>query len=452
MKKIKAIRNIFSEFKNSETRRNTFFALFGNLVYSLLGFIGIALLARSLPLSDYGGWIIYLTASSLLEMMRSGFLHTALVRFSSGSDIKTQNEYIASSWVIGLVFTFCTGLLVFLLFVLLEEFNIQSSYHYFLKYYPLLALASLPISIAGSILQFKMHFGKMIKLRLLTMTLNLIVFIAAYFLHFSLETLIVLHLFANVASSIFFILIKWSGIELLKYFKKEKIRELAHFGKYTLGTLIGTNLLKSSDTFILAFVSSSSAAALYSVPLKLTEVFEIMLRAIVSVALPKLSDYSVKNQLKDVKRVFQDYSGLLTFVYIPVMFLCFIFAEFLLGVLGGSEFKQMEGVFRVFCFYGLLLPIDRFTGVTLDCLNLPKYNFIKILAMVTFNICFNFLVLHFTSDLKYIALGTVLTTSLGIVIGIKFLNSSFQTSIGIILQSGYFFIKRTKVDIHRLLA
>ena len=444
MKKIKLIYRKIYELRKNETKRNAFLSLFGNLLYSVLGFVGIALLARSLPLSEYGDWVIYLTAGSLLEMMRLGFMHTALVRFSSGSSEKKQNEYIGSGWIIGLLFSLFLSLTIFIIFLIVTFFKIETSYYYFLMYYPILTIIGLPISISLSILQFKMQFGKILRLRFTSMSLNLIVFGCAYLFKLHIETVILLHLLSTSISSINTILMKWSGIEFIKIYSIEKIKELMNFGKYSLGTLIGTNLLKSADTFILGFTLGADSAALYSIPLKLTETFEILLRSIVSIALPKMSNYSVKLQNHEVKRVFQDYSGMLTFIYIPVMMFCFIFAEFLLGVLGGQEYVQMANVFRVFCFYGLLLPIDRFTGVTLDCINLPAYNFRKVLAMTVFNIGFDLLILNFTNDLRWVAFGTMLTTALGIILGIKFLNKSFNTSVLSILKGGFYFIKKNK--------
>ena len=444
---VKKIWAKISALRHHESKRNTFLALTGNLLYSVLGFVGIALLARSLELSEYGNWVIYLTAGSLLEMMRLGFMHTALVRFSSGASEETQKQYIASAWIIGFIFTLILALLIFAGYLIVFFLQVKTSYVYFLKYYPLLSLLSLPLSISSSILQFKMLFGKMVFLRLISMSLNLLVFFAAFLLKFHIETLVLLHLISALFASVFAFLKKWSGLEWVRFYSKEKIKELSHFGKYSLGTLIGTNLLKSADTFILGFCLGADSAALYSIPLKLTETFEILLRSIVSVALPKMSGYSVKKQYAEVQRVFQDYSGMLTFIYIPVMLICFIFAEFLLHLLGGPEYVHMAGVFRVFCLYGLLLPIDRFTGVTLDCLNLPALNFTKVLAMALFNIGFDFLALHFSTDLKWVAFGTVLTTGLGIILGLKFLNTSFPTNLYHILKSGFSFIRKNKISI-----
>lgn len=445
---IKQIYQKLSVLMKNETKRNTLLSLLGNLLYSILGFVGIAILARSLELTEYGNWVIYLSAGSLLEMMRLGFLHTALVRFSSGSDEQSQKEYIASGWIIGLLFSISISIVLWIIFGILYLQNIHSSYSMFLKYYPILSLIGFPLSMSSSILQFKMQFGKMLLLRLTSMSLNLFVFIMAYIFKLHVETVVILHLFSNLLSSLFSIFSKWSGIEFIRHYCSEKIKELSHFGKYSLGTLIGTNLLKSADTFILGFTLGADAAALYSVPLKLTETFEILLRSIVAVALPKMSGYSVKMQFHEVKRIFQDYSGMLTFLYIPIMLFCFIFAEFLLNMLGGAEYMQMANVFRVFCFYGLLLPIDRFTGVTLDCLNRPAFNFKKVIVMTIFNIGFDFLVLHYTHDLRWIAFGTVLTTLTGIILGVKFLNYSFPTNIIYILKSGFQFILKRKIHLN----
>ncbi|MBL7936461.1 MAG: oligosaccharide flippase family protein, partial [Bacteroidia bacterium] len=386
MSKIKSILNLVNKFKKNETKKNASLSLFGNLLYSVLGFVGIALLARSLQLNEYGDWVIYLTAGSLLEMMRLGFMHTALVRFSSGSTESEQKEYIASGWIIGMLFSLVLSLSIFSVFLIVYFFEIKTSYYYFLMYYPIFTIIGLPISVSLSILQFKMQFAKILRMRITNMSLNILVFLSAYVFKLHIETVIQLHLISTFTSSLNAICNKWSGIEYIKLYSKSKMKELMNFGKFSLGTLIGTNLLKSADTFILGLTLGAESAALYSVPLKLTETFEILLRSIVSVALPKMSSYSVKSQNNEVKRVFQDYSGMLTFVYIPVMLFCFIFAEYLLGILGGHEYIQMANVFRVFCFYGLLLPIDRFTGVTLDCINLPSYNLRKVVFMTLFNI------------------------------------------------------------------
>ncbi|MFO0435824.1 MAG: oligosaccharide flippase family protein [Sphingobacteriaceae bacterium] len=440
--KIKGIISLFARKDN----KNASIALIGNLLFSILGFISIAILARSLSITDFGSWTIYLTAATLIEMMRSGFLHTALIKFCSGNSLSEQKKYIASGWLLGISFTLIISLLLLGLNLI---FNINNTpYALFLKLYPLLSLASLPFSISTSLLQFKMQFGKMVLLKTMNMILTLIVFASTFFIKINTEQLITLHIMSNAITSIISISLKWSGVEYIKHVSTNKIKEISHFGKYTFGTLIGTNLLKSSDTFIIGATLGSDKAALYAIPLKLTEVFEILLRSFVSVALPKMSASFSNNKIKETQNTFQEYSGLLSILYIPIMIICFSLAEFIVQLFGGNNYSGIADVFRIFCFYGLLLPIDRFTGVTLDVINLPRYNFYKVFIMVTFNITFDLIVLQFTNDLKFIALGTVLTAALGIATGIIYLNKTIHTKIKVILYSGIKTIRAYKAEFH----
>jgi O-antigen/teichoic acid export membrane protein len=58
-----------------------------------------------------------------------------------------------------------------------------------------------------------------------------------------------------------------------------------------------TNLLRSADTLIISLSPMGSAAvALYSIPLKLTELQQIPLRSFVATAFPKMSKlvYTIK--------------------------------------------------------------------------------------------------------------------------------------------------------------
>ena len=45
----------------------------------------------------------------------------------------------------------------------------------------------------------------------------------------------------------------WDGLKYVTKATKENIKTLLNFGKYTTFTLIGTNLLRSADTFIISF-------------------------------------------------------------------------------------------------------------------------------------------------------------------------------------------------------
>ncbi|MCC7318469.1 MAG: hypothetical protein IT219_08035, partial [Bacteroidales bacterium] len=147
----------------------------------------------------------------------------------------------------------------------------------------------------------------------------------------------------------------------------------------------------------------------------------------------------------------------------------FIFAEEIVTILGGSDYTITANIFRIFCIYGLLLPIDRFIGIGLDSVNLPRKNFYKVVYMASFNIIgdsivvfglsfllkgFSWLVLIFSSvaaadayriahgfsiikTLEMVAFVTILFTLFGIVIGYNYLNKEINLSKKAIFVQGF---------------
>lgn len=205
----------------------------------------------------------------------------------------------------------------------------------------------------------------------------------------------------------------WDGIRYVGKACKATNKKILDFGKYSTGTLIGSNLLKSADTFIIGLSPflGTAGVALYSIPLKLTEIIEIPLRSFAMTAFPGMSKASIDGNKDLVKHIFYTNAGGMTLLMIPVMLFSFIFAKDLVYILGGAGYESTTGIFRIFTVYGLLLPLDRFIGVALDSVNMPRSNFLKVVYMTVANIIGDSLVVF---AFYYLAIATGILTLLAI--------------------------------------
>src|ERR1700749_661211 len=88
-----------------------FLSLSGNVIMSGLGMLNMALLYRSLSISDAGVWVYFLNALTLIDSMRSGIITTAFIKFYAGSNKERSSDIAGSTWLIG---GCITGLLVLL--------------------------------------------------------------------------------------------------------------------------------------------------------------------------------------------------------------------------------------------------------------------------------------------------------------------------------------------------
>ncbi|MGZ0016170.1 lipopolysaccharide biosynthesis protein [Yeosuana sp. AK3] len=427
-------------------REDNFLSLTGNVVIAILGIGGFALLARSLSLEVFGEWVLFVAAGSFVEMFRFGITNTGLIRYLAGSDKVSRVKLIGSNALISLGATVLVALILIACNLLFLEAIKNSGYNIFFTWYPLLAFLNLPWNIALVVLQADRKYAEILALKSINSGLFfLVILINFIMLDLTLTQLVIALLVVNAITSIMSLVFGWDGVLFINKASKETNRALLHFGKYTTFTLIGTNLLRSVDTLIISLSPLGSAAvALYSIPLKLTELQQIPLRSFAATAFPKMSKASVQNKIDEVKNLFYTYSGALTYLFIGISLFTFVFAEFFVFVISGSQYLETDpitgfnvvNIVRVFSIYGLLLPIDRMTGIGLDSINKPKINAIKVFVMVVANVIGDLIAILVFKSLILVAIGSIFFTVLGIGLGMYFFDKELSLSFKEIFTSG----------------
>lgn len=406
---------------------NESLSLISNLMVAAFGFLGFMFLARTFTKDVFGEWLLYLITAGLIEMLRFAITKVSIIRFLSGSEGEERKQLIGSNWFLGLLLTLILILIIYTIKFIFPDWVSTSDYNYFFTWYPLLSLFNLPYNNALGLLQAKQDFKSVLVIKFISKGLFfLFILVNFLFLHLGVLEVIYAHLAVNLLTSLVTILMGWDGMKYIFKASRTYVMKLFHFGKFTIGTMIGSNLLKSADTMLIGFSPLGPAyVALYSVPLKLTEIMEIPLRSFLATAFPRMSKASIKNDPETVKKVFYTYSGALTLLFIPIAIFCIVFAKYFILILGGTQYLEASEpiiLFRIFAIYGLFLPIDRFTGVALDSINKPKKNFYKVIVMVVLNIIGDLIALFVFKSIIWVAIVTILFTIVGQMVGFRYLN------------------------------
>jgi O-antigen/teichoic acid export membrane protein len=420
-------------------------SLIGNLVFAFFGFANIFILARTLSKDDFGEWVIYLSGMALLEMIRKGITSTPLVRFLAGASSQDeQKTIVGSAWTLSVLVTIVGIIVLYTGLLLFPDPIKKKSFDLFFIWYPVLSILILPLNTALSVLQARRQFGKILNLRAVNMGTFFIFLVANYFwLHWSLTMIVLAHLASHLLASLYSMIKGWSGISTIFHTTRAALKEQLGFGKYSLVTLIGSNLLKSSDTIIIGIMMTGADVAYYSIPLKLIEIIEIPLRSMVQVAFPAMSKASRENKPDIVRTIFYKYTGLTTILFIPMAVVLFLAAKPLTILLGGAEYASSYVIFQIFVFYSLFLPMDRFSGVTLDAINRPALNTVKVLCMALVNIIGDILVIRFFNSLEGVAICTILNSIAGVIAGNLFLRKDLGTHMIRIFPAGMQYMKET---------
>lgn len=417
---------------------NNILSLTGNLSAAALGFISFALLARMLDKSAFGNLMIFITLGTFFDLLRTGFLQTPLIKFASVPDQMESKKVIGTSWAFGILITATIGILSLLIYWVFGDMITNVGFLTFLKYVWILNLATLPFNFASWILQTEMKFNRIIFIRwmnlgtfVITLVLNLLVF------NQGIDYIIYSFIACNLFASTLCILLGWTKISTLRHASRSKMKELINFGKFSMSTMIGSNLLRSSDTFMIGALLNPAAVAIYSVPAKLFEIIEIPLRSFVATALPTLSRYIHEGNKEALKSLFERASGMITVMLVPCVVICLLFAEYLVVLLGGEQYAESANILRIFAAFALLMPLDRYTGVMLDVLNKPHRNFQKVALMLVVKVGGNFLVINLIGEVWAVAVTSILTFAAGVMIGIWFLRKFLDFSVRGVIERGY---------------
>jgi O-antigen/teichoic acid export membrane protein len=434
-------------------REKNFLSLSTSLMVAALGLISFMILTRSLEKALFGDWVLYVTIATFFDMLRFGLTSNSLVRFASGGNIEKNKSYMGASYKIGLWLVVAMALLCYSILMLVKtlDINTNNGYLLFLQWYPILALLNLSWNNSVSLFQAEQRFKHIFYIRLFNIGSFVLFLLVNYlWLHWGLFEIVIAHLISNLLPSLLVFIKRWDGFLHIKKANKETTREIINFGRYSMGTLIGSSLLRSADTIIIGLspMLGSVGIAQYAIPLKLTDLMGIPLRSFSITAYPKMSKKSHEGDVVGLKRIFYGYSSVVTILFIPVAILCFILAEPLVLFLGGSEYKEslpmMATVFRIFAIYSILLPLDRFTGVALDSINKPRFNFNKVMIMAGANIVGDFIAVFAFQSIEAVAIVTVLFTLIGIVLGYYYLSREVTLSLKGLVSEGFAFFRNIK--------
>lgn len=412
-------------------------SLAGNASAAILGFASFALLARSLDKTAFGNWIIFITITTLLELLRTGFLQTPLIKFIAGADERTQKEIIGSGWVFAFILTAAMSLLCSLATLILSHFYTDSTFLSLFKWMGLFIIISLPYNFASWNLQSEMKFENILVIRLISLGGFVIFLLGNLHFHLGLNYILYAYIIIHTCTSVFCVFKGWCRLDCIKVARKDTAGKIIGFGKYSMGTMIGANLLRSSDTLIIGSLMGAQFVAAYNVATKVFELIEIPLRSVAAIALPNLARYVNQQDHTGLRSFFEKSSGMVTFLLLPIIAGCFVFAEPLVVFLGGAEYADSAVILRIFALFAILLPIDRYCGITLDVLNKPLLNFQKVILMLIVNVAGDLIVIHLFGQLWTIAVVSVFTFSTGVIFGGFFLKKIHNFSVRSVIISGF---------------
>lgn len=416
----------------------SFASLAGNGIGALLGLVTFALLARILNKADFGMWILFLTIYGLFDTLRIGMILNALVKnLAKCTSPEEEHETIGSAMYITSIITAIFLVIILATYIICYQFNFLTNYIGYFKWYAIIALLTLPNNFATWVLNAKLNIISMSLIRAFTQILFIIGILFIVKESNNIESLFISYGISHLIISIFCILFGISGIQYVFKNTKKIVKNIFDFGKYSMGTLLGANLLRSSDTFIINNLLGSVLVAIYNVPMRIIELVEMPLRSFAITALPQFAHLFASGKKQILKSEFERRSGAIFFILLPLSIFCLIFAESMVVWLGGAKYEDSAILLRLFAIYTAILPLDKFSGILLDVIDKPQINFLKVTLMLTVNVVGDIIAISYFGTLQSVAIVSSLTFLTGFLFGFFMIKKHIDISLTNVFVYGF---------------
>ena len=412
---------------------NQMYSLLNQLIMASYGFILLFTIVRLLPQAEVGRWLLFISAISISDMLMQGLLQTIVVKeIAMKKDNVFQIHQITNNALLLAISFYLILILIILLtngffhfitkdFLLLNDFSF---------WYPLFGLLMIIYNLSWWVNTGKVNFKFILIQRIIYCSISLLFIWVIYLLNYSFTfQIIVISQVIGYGVSAAFALFINKFIFHRKYISIELMRKYISYGKFTIGTMLGSSLLRNADVFMIAAMMNSSAVAIYTLAQKIIEVFEVVLRSLAATFLPVLQHY--RNDVTKFSQILMKRTLTIMVLFIPLAVLFFFLSNTVIQIISGSQSYNLSSlILKVFMLYVLLLPLDRFMGVALEASHLPHLNLIKTIFLITVNISGNYIALHYFNSLTGVAAASSIALLTGISTGYYFLKSS-----GILIMS-----------------
>lgn len=360
-------------------------------------------MVRMMPKSEIGVWSLFISVTSILELLRNGFIRNPMItHLVSAQTEEERGTVITASWVLHGILVALTSLFMLVSAIPLTNFWNAPNLDVLFYIYVVRGIVLIPCLQFEYLQQSQMNFKAIFMANLARLAPT-----GIYLMYKFVEVVLlkrgepptlvdisITQLLSNIASLyVGYLYLKGSTIVYPKINWKTVVG-LSHFGKYTLGTTISSMVIKSTDSWMIGRMISTDGVASYNPALRISNLIEVPTLAVASLVFPQVNKKMKEGGNEGVEDVYVKSVSVILAMMIPFLVPLYIFSDYIIEIIFTSNYMEAAPILRVTLFFTLIIPFNRQFGTVMDALKRPKINFYLLVMMGVLNVIMNYFFLR----------------------------------------------------------
>lgn len=385
-----------------------------NFSGTLINLITFFVLVRLLNKNDYGIWGIYGQTILILEIIRSGLIQSALIKFMAGADQKEHSSIFSASLTIsGTITILCIALnFIFAGYLsrLLKAPQLEPMFYLYNVVFLFSGILSQFNCIEQANLKYTGVFiGGIARQAILCIFLCVVFF---FNLKTSLMSLVYVQIFCVIVS----ICISWFYVKKFIHFSfvfsKHWIKKIFHYGKYSFATSVSSILSGTIDQWMLAGMISPAASGSFNIAIRVVNLIDIPTNAVATIVFPQSAKRIESEGKGAIKYLYEKSVGTILAMVIPAIIFIYIFDDLIIKLLAGDKYADTVPILNITLLYCILGPFGRQFGVIIDSIGKTRITFIIVIVNTCVILLLNFFLIR-----KYGVIGSAYATLIANIFG-----------------------------------
>jgi lipopolysaccharide exporter len=385
-----------------------------NFSGTIINLVTFFILVRLLNKNDYGVWGLYLQTITILEVIRSGLIQTALIKFMAGTDRKEHSDIFSATLTISGTITIlciiCNFLFAGVLARLLKAPQLESMFH----------LYNVVFLFSGILTQFNCieqanfkYTGVFVSGFVRQGILCLFLCLSFFFnFHTNLMSLVYIQIFSVIVS----IFVSWFYVKnfiVFTYtFSKHWIKKILHYGKYSFATSLSSILSGTIDQWMLAGIISPAASGSFNIAVRITNLIDIPTNAVATIVFPQSAKRIETEGKNAIKYLYEKSVGTILAMAIPAIVFIYLFDGYIIELLAGDRYADTVPILNITLLYCIFGPFGRQFGVIIDSIGKTRITFLIVITNTIIILVLNYFLIR-----KYGVIGAAYATLIANIIG-----------------------------------
>jgi len=413
---------------NSYWFKSGIFSLLQNLSTLIFGFGGFYFLVRILSKEDFGGWTLFLTVTSILEVTRVGFIKNGFIKFRAAASEELHGVIFTASFILNCCFALLISASVLIFGSTLATVWDTPPLKTVFYIYSITSLVLIPFFQFEFLLHAVLDFRSVFLTYFVRNGFLFFAILMSYLgiLKIDLVNLVIFHLAGALLSSVtaYFFVKKNLGFSFRLDWSW--IWKLVHFGKYASATSLSSMLYSGADQFMLGSMVSTVSVAIYSTANRVTNLINIPSLTLSTILFPRSAQAISTGGKAAVKELYEKSVGSILAIVLPAVLFVSLFPEFVITTVAGAGYIDSVPILKITVLFTLLLPFSYQFGTVFDSIGYPNLNFYYTSINLLVNITLNYFLI-----LNYGIMGAVYGTSFTALAGFIVMQAMLRKKLNV---------------------